>query len=103
MVARDQIRNERRNFKTFTAVRLSEIHENTNINEWSWVPSERNPADLATRVKELDSDDLDMWKHGPNFLQQPNEYWSVDTVSKNDCQVLPDYIGCVLQLTQKEC
>ncbi|GBP03414.1 hypothetical protein EVAR_71357_1 [Eumeta japonica] len=37
-------------FHQFVMHRVGEIQENTNLNQWKWVPTKQNPADLATKV-----------------------------------------------------
>ena len=65
MIVRDQIKNESRVFDVYTGVRLGEIQEVTDIDEWFWIPTESNPADLATRLKtSLSIEELRLWKHG---------------------------------------
>nr|XP_021336928.1 uncharacterized protein LOC103910029 [Danio rerio]XP_021336929.1 uncharacterized protein LOC103910029 [Danio rerio] len=62
------ISNEARRFHTFVANRVQRICRSTKIEQWRYVPTERNPADYASRgltVKQLlDSD----WFTGPKFL-----------------------------------
>ena len=72
-IVRDQIRNESYGFKTYTAVRVAEIQQNTEPHEWHWVPSAENPADLGTKgIKLAEEEQERFWKHGPDFLGKPN-------------------------------
>lgn len=43
------IRNETKRFHTFVANRLSAIREATDISQWRYVDTKRNPADEASR------------------------------------------------------
>ena len=43
------IANDSRAFKTFVANRVQAIQEFINANQWSYIPSEDNPADDASR------------------------------------------------------
>lgn len=54
---------------TFVANRVIEIQQGFDANNWMYVPSKNNPADIASRgcsVKELEHSSL--WWHGPTFL-----------------------------------
>ncbi|XP_055918708.1 uncharacterized protein LOC129950814 [Eupeodes corollae] len=60
----------------FVAFRIAEIQEITNIADWSYVPSEMNPADDATKWKKGPSLDMnDRWMQGPQFLYMKEEDW----------------------------
>lgn len=55
--------------KVFAATRVKTIQKHVPKEQWSHVPSELNPADLASRG--LSAEELltnDMWWHGPQFL-----------------------------------
>ena len=43
------IRNTTKTFKIFVANRIQQIHENSEVNQWRYVPSKDNPADHASR------------------------------------------------------
>ena len=62
------INNDSRRFHTFLANRVQKIRNSTDPQQWHYVPTDKNPADGASRgktVKELlDSD----WFSGPLFL-----------------------------------
>ena len=76
MIALSYIKNKSRRFKVFVANRLAIIHENTKESQWRHVPTQSNPADIASRG--LDPDDktkLNVWLNGPVFLQQGEENW----------------------------
>ncbi|XP_036347646.1 uncharacterized protein LOC118757024 [Rhagoletis pomonella] len=53
--------------------RVAEILENTNLQQWRWVPSRLNPADLAT--KQESKVDSDTWINGPHFLKADENDW----------------------------
>ncbi|XP_053388583.1 uncharacterized protein LOC128551695 [Mercenaria mercenaria] len=70
--------NEARRFHIFVANRVQQIKEHTNPNQWNYVASGENPADLASRgasVVELAK--TPMWLNGPEFL------WKQDAISAN--------------------
>ncbi|XP_051803945.1 uncharacterized protein LOC127533924 [Acanthochromis polyacanthus] len=64
------INNEARRFHTFVANRVQKIRNNTSPQQWFYVPTSENPADMASRgtsVSELLSSN---WLTGPSFLWQ---------------------------------
>ena len=68
------LRNESRRFHTFVANRISEIQELTEKEEWSYVPSDCNPADICSRGETSRNLRLnDLWWHGPSFLLEDGE------------------------------
>ncbi|XP_055686819.1 uncharacterized protein LOC129792077 [Lutzomyia longipalpis] len=57
-----------RKWKTFVANRVADIQSTLPREHWDYVPSEHNPADVASRgttARELSNDSL--WWHGPNL------------------------------------
>ncbi|XP_043198840.1 uncharacterized protein LOC122368706 [Amphibalanus amphitrite] len=70
------IQNEAARFHVFVANRLAVIRDGSSIDQWRWVPSELNPADILSRgcdgttlLKEC------MWRQGPSFLLESREKW----------------------------
>ncbi|GBP13231.1 hypothetical protein EVAR_65811_1 [Eumeta japonica] len=63
-----------KNFKAFVMFRVGEILESTNLNQWNWVPSKLNPADLATKIGP--SNDA-LWLNGPTFLKCDSNTWPI--------------------------
>ncbi|KAL0163339.1 hypothetical protein M9458_042735, partial [Cirrhinus mrigala] len=62
------INNDARRFHTFVANRVQKIHNSTSLQQWFYVPTSKNPADMASRgtsVTELLSSN---WLTGPHFL-----------------------------------
>lgn len=63
-------------FKTFVANRIAAIKRKTNVDDWKYVPTKSNPADIISRGvlpdKLLESK---LWWHGPDFLQQDEQHW----------------------------
>ena len=53
-----------------TTNRIQQIHENSAVNQWSYVPSKDNPADHASRgLIDLNSGGkCSTWVNGPQFL-----------------------------------
>ena len=63
------IRNSNKRFPVFVANRISVIETHTNIDDWRYVASKQNPADLASRgcaAKTLVESKF--WYLGPEFL-----------------------------------
>ena len=64
------INNESKKFHTFVANRVQKIHDKTQSECWNHIPSEENPADIASRglyVNDLMSSN---WFNGPERLRQ---------------------------------
>ncbi len=67
-----------KNLKSFVANRVIQILDFSSLDNWHWVPTDQNPADLPSRgllIHELT--DLRLWWHGPEFLLQSPEHWPV--------------------------
>ena len=70
------IRGQSRKFKPFAANRVGEIQVLTNPEQWRYVQTKLNPADLLTRglsVSALGEDEK--WWSGPAFLKQNPSVW----------------------------
>jgi len=70
------IKNSKKRFPVFIANRLSVIETHTNPESWRHVPSQLNPADLASRgcsAKALLKSSS--WFSGPDFLWKNEDYW----------------------------
>ncbi|KAL0894481.1 hypothetical protein ABMA27_013075 [Loxostege sticticalis] len=75
------IRSDSRKYKAFVSHRLGEIAEQTQVNEWRWVPTVLNVADDATRL----STSSERWWHGPSFLREQEEDWPQPNATQNTC------------------
>ena len=76
MIVLRYIFNETRRFVTFVANRIAVIREGSKPSQWRHVRSEANPADLASRgIKASETEKLEVWKHGPDFLWKGSEEW----------------------------
>ncbi|XP_062704433.1 uncharacterized protein LOC134286777 [Aedes albopictus] len=74
------IRSEHRRYNKFVAVRIGEILTATNAQEWRWVPSGMNTADIATKWKGgPDFSHNSPWFQGPAFLSRSDEHWPQQT------------------------
>ena len=69
------LRNVSTRFKIFVAHRVQQIQDATDVNSWNYVPTDRNPADLASRgISPDDSEKLEFWLKGPSFLKETSNY-----------------------------
>ncbi|CAH8508880.1 unnamed protein product [Schistosoma rodhaini] len=75
MIVLHYIRNEKSQFKTFIANRISTIHSLTKVDQWRFVPSKENIADFASRGVKFNIDGVKVWEEGPSFLKKPKECW----------------------------
>ncbi|XP_047985626.1 uncharacterized protein LOC125225814 isoform X1 [Leguminivora glycinivorella] len=83
------------NLNCFVKNRVIEIQGLTNINDWHWVSSNDNPADLLTRG--LPADKLincTLWWEGPSWLSKCSDTWPCNSTSTP----LPDS-----ELTETHC
>ncbi|XP_063534822.1 uncharacterized protein LOC134744834 [Cydia strobilella] len=69
------VKNDARNYKTFVANRLGAIDELTRSNEWRYVPTKLNVADIATRETYDDTLFQNEWLKGPSFLRSDESSW----------------------------
>ncbi|XP_055645616.1 uncharacterized protein LOC129782482 [Toxorhynchites rutilus septentrionalis] len=75
-VALSWINSDPCRFRPFVAHRVSEIQEYTQQMEWQWVPSDKNPADEASKWgvgPYFCSNSI--WFSGPEFLCKPEDEW----------------------------
>ena len=69
------LRNVSTRFKIFVAHRVQQIQDTTDVHAWNYVPTEQNPADLASRgIQPNDAQRLQFWLKGPAFLQENSAY-----------------------------
>ena len=73
------VRGRSRQFKPFVANRIGEIQSNSDPDQWRYVPTSINPADLLSRgMRAADLKTCDKWWKGPEFLLQPVETCSLN-------------------------
>ena len=83
-VALRYIKNETKKFKFFVANRVQFIQENTKKDQWKYIPTKHNPADLASRGIEADSaDKVHVWNYGPDFLWTDESKWNEYDINCN--------------------
>ncbi|XP_065088427.1 uncharacterized protein LOC135709909 [Ochlerotatus camptorhynchus] len=72
------LNSDHRKYNQFVVVRISEMQELTEPNEWNWIPSKLNVADDATKWQKLpDFAPTSRWFRGPEFLWGPKEQWPI--------------------------
>jgi len=70
------IANTNKRFPVFIANRLTKIEEHTTVDQWRYVPSKENPADLASRGIDAESFVSNSnWFQGPEFLLDLEDLW----------------------------
>lgn len=74
------IYNRTRRFYTYVSNRVEKIHKVSSPEQWSYVPSEHNPADQATRPVSVESMKNSLWLCGPKqwFHQYLNTVKTAD-------------------------
>jgi len=66
-------------FPVYWSNRLAVIHEFSNEDEWRFVPTKKNPADVGSRgvsAKKF-TKDMEFWIYGPEFLKQDENQWPI--------------------------
>ena len=76
---KDMITRESSSCKEFVGTRVGEIRLKTSINDWAWVQSKDNPADLGTHgVDPLKLGRESVWQCGPEWMKLHYSYWPID-------------------------
>ncbi|KAK7877393.1 hypothetical protein WMY93_031909, partial [Mugilogobius chulae] len=87
------IYNESRRFHVFVNNRVQRIRRVTKPTQWSYIPSEHNPADHGSRSLPADKLSSSTWLLGPEFLLKPTESSSQDSFQlqspETDIEVRP--------------
>lgn len=65
--------NDSKRFFVYAHNRVHRIRQTTFPEQWHYIPSEQNPADLATRSVPVPQLLDTMWFKGPDFLRKPPE------------------------------
>ncbi|XP_049865132.1 uncharacterized protein LOC126366187 [Pectinophora gossypiella] len=94
------IKTHPKTLKTFVCNRINEIHELTERTSWRHIPTDINPADMASRGVEpkcvLNSS---LWWEGPDFLKKPESQWPQ---SPNPETNLPEIKSLKTTIAEKE-
>nr|XP_022331795.1 uncharacterized protein LOC111129629 [Crassostrea virginica] len=81
------IYNKTRRFYTYVSNRIEQIHRFSSPTQWSYVPTQHNPADQGTKPILPEAMKESQWLCGPKF-------WISETPSKERCEsenYLPEY------------
>ena len=79
-IVQAMIQKDSYGFRTFAALRIGEIQDHTERENWFWLQGNLNIADILTRgVGLLGSEAIDEWKHGPRFLTLPEDQWPLES------------------------
>ena len=91
-IVRAQIQRESYGFNTFSGVRIGEIQELTEKNDWYWVEGAKNIADIVSRGAAPSTMGPESeWQNGPSFLEKNSTDWPIkQTYSGAD---LPDQVS----------
>lgn len=102
------IRTPTAKLKTFVANRVAKIQQMTNVKNWRHVPTDKNPADCASRglsPTELTSHGL--WWNGPDFLRQPPELWPqelpVNPINRHEEELEEKPLTLMVRVSSEEC
>lgn len=68
-------------FKQFVALRVAEILDSTEAQQWRWISTKDNDADYLTKSRNLDDKFQTQWITGPEFLTSEPSCWP-QTVEK---------------------
>lgn len=88
------IKNESKIWKTFVANRVSEIRSITNSQNWGYVKSADNPADLLSRGASAHIlMQSDLWLHGPDWFSLDELDWNITTPTIKDNEICEQKIS----------
>nr|XP_033494102.1 uncharacterized protein LOC117264333 [Epinephelus lanceolatus] len=76
------ISNEARRFHTFVSNRIQKIHLSTTPQQWRYVPTDKNPADLASRGSSANELLTSTWFTGPQFLWEKEIPPAADVITE---------------------
>ena len=80
-VALRWIKNPNQMLPKFAVGPVDTILENTDAENWRYVDSKNNVADIATKFKSFDFGDINSeWFQGPRFLKLSQQYWPAQKV-----------------------
>lgn len=85
------INSEPCKWKIFIANRVTEIQSLTRTEDWRYVNTRENPADLISRgVNSNKSFPNDFWFHGPHWLRQKENNWPINFSKDPEESSLPE-------------
>lgn len=70
------LKNRSQGLKAFVGNRVARIQQKTSPEQWKYVQSKENPADLPTRgLTAADLELSEFWCNGPAFLYEEKDEW----------------------------
>ena len=81
------VQNEAKRFQVFVSNRVNKIRALTSPEQWFYVPSSMNPADLASRSVDAAKLESSIWLSGPEFLwkqSHPPDQPFIPPLDEND-------------------
>ena len=92
------IQKESYGFNTFAGVRIGEIQDLTEKNDWYWIEGSLNIADIITRgCAPPVLGEGSQWQTGPAFLRNPDEEWPLKQSFTE--QTLPETVVMTAHVT----
>ncbi|KAK6171943.1 hypothetical protein SNE40_018363 [Patella caerulea] len=78
------VRGRGRIFKPFIGNRIGEVQTYTNPDQWRYVPTKENLADLVSRGQSVtDLRNSHLWWHGPTYLDRSEREWPENRVERS--------------------
>lgn len=102
------IRNRSRQLKTFVANRVAQVQKSTSPQQWRYIPSGDNPADLVSRGLTANGlIDSELWWQGPEFLKKSSSEWpenkvEVQEASKRELKKLKSENFSIIHVAQSK-
>ena len=97
------LRNTSSRFKTFVANRIEIIQELSEVQDWHYVPSSMNPADLSSRgIEPHETTKLKFWLNGPSYLKN-SEYPNFHQTAQANTQDLEIRRVLVCEMRERDC
>ena len=102
------IYNSSSRFKTFVGNRIKILHTLTSVSQWCYVPTEVNPADMASRgIPPKECSFAELWLDAPSFLKCNCDDWPEQPkflveLSENDPEVKKRPKKCFSQRVEEE-
>ncbi len=84
------INDDKKRFQTFVYNKLANIRSVTREEEWRYVPTDKNPADLPTRGTAPKRLGDSLWQNGPAFLLQDKDQWPMQPPLVKTSEVLQE-------------
>ena len=70
------IQSDSKRFKVFVANRVAQIRERSRPDQWNFIKSDDNPADILSRGKGVEGL-ISRWLNGPPFLSEYKSSWDI--------------------------